>query len=462
MKAFSQKEITLKKEYTALSNETTHFENSFKYRFLTASSIIGAIADGPYLYAGVLLLGTLPTPLMIVTATILTFLFIALIFSRYNDCQEKKQEFKQKKLETTLAWQRQELQKAIALYQTFLFSHKNADNELIQQQIVSLHLRELYTDFLATDDELKKLIAPSYKQAVLGGVKDGLYFFGALSSIYFAVGLFLFLSATAFPPAMVVAAAFISVVAMTGFIIKRVHQTKKDKKNFRHYLIHEKQKHDQEREEQFLDYILDCNDDGLTKGQFYFQESFEVVRSIGSGPYKSNNLTDFMLSTLKEKEPDGNSKDSHFMLLFWGGVSILYGLCLAIRAYGQGFSKIVKADKAKLSHATDETALSSKKEDEIEEKDLPSPPKPQLHRSKSFSSHARFFKSEKSLGNTGPAPQSTDKDTTPSSPEFPLKRATSQASIFQKQSRFFKSDQSAAEPHHEFTEPLPKTTSLVA
>lgn len=328
--------------HESLSTELKQFEESLKYRLLYASSVIGGLVDGPYFYAGILLLSAIPTPLMAITAGILLCMIVGQIVTRVHEEFEYRRDLKIKSLQTRLLIQQKEYDTKLCEFEAYLKSHREEaeDPEALSRLIIRFDLNRLYSDFSQTDEELTHLLAPSYRDAVILGVKDGLCLFGAISTIYFSVGIFLFLSGAAFPPALIVAAAFIGLGAVMARTAQRVYQTKKDNQNFNAY-IHQK-KNEKIRLEPYFSYINDCNNDGYTKGQFYFQETFEVVRSLGKGPYKSNNITDFMLSSFKEEQHGGEKKDSLPMVIFCGALSIIYGLCLAIVSYGSGFKSANK------------------------------------------------------------------------------------------------------------------------
>lgn len=388
--------------YETLSNDIKIFENSIKHRFLYAANVIGAIVDGPYLYAGILLLGSIPPPFMAITATILLSMFVGLVATRIHDEFNYRKDLKIQSLKTQLLVDQKKYDSKLCQFEAALnaLGERAKDERVISRLIQEFELMALYQAYLNTDNALNHLLAPSYRDAVLSGVKDGLCLFGAISTIYFSIGIFLFLSGTAFPPALIVAGAFIGLAAMMVRTAQRVNQTTKDKANFQTHIRQKKQA--ETHQEPFLSYINDCNNDGFTKGQFYFQETFEVVRSLGAGPYKSNNLTDFMLSSLKEDDHGGNKKDSLPMIIFCGATSIIYGLCLAIRAFGQGFSKhkqqtskqsapaqqdnIVVCKKPRLQSQTDFSPPSPEK----------SPPDDKTMRSLTSSRHAFFHKTSSS------------------------------------------------------------------
>ncbi len=208
-------------------------------------------------------------------------------------------------------------------------------------------LEKSWSDIAETSQKLSELNAPSLKAAAIEGIKDGLSLFGATTSIFFAAAIIMVLSGSAFPPAAVAAAVFVGLVAMIGFACYRVYKAHQAQS-----VLKAKQNQATLTSRHWLD-IVDCNTDGLTKGEFYFQQVFEVTRNLGSGAYKGDNLTNYMMSHYTEHTADGQSKESLPQIIFWTIVGGIYTLCLTLRAIGKGFGKSKKEKETKTEEFKD-------------------------------------------------------------------------------------------------------------
>ncbi len=86
-------------DYHAISKKINDFTNSHHKAFFI-SSVIGAIADGPYLYAGVLTLAATSGPLLISMCTVLVTMLFATILTRWQEEVERERKAKVVILET--------------------------------------------------------------------------------------------------------------------------------------------------------------------------------------------------------------------------------------------------------------------------------------------------------------------------------------------------------------------------
>lgn len=326
---------------------------------LYISKAIGAIIDAPYLYLGLTTLTKLSPSSLLLMSYGLSFFFVACIAIRVNEEveEQRKQNITIAQMELTqkiqafTESQKQLSEKNLKHFKAFrernphlrgeelVKQYQEASKDIFKPEYDELH--DLLLDIDQTISELKQLKRPSYKSAIINGIHDGLSAYGAVSSGFFAASIFLAFMGTTLPATLILSSMVFAFGAIASFVSYRIYNTYHELANFEKYFAAWKQKMEYdiiiEKEDTLLSPI-DCNTDGLTKGEFYFQSIFEVVRNATNGPYKSQNLTDFVLTPYHDSghEPEPTS---WFTTLFWGGMTCVYGLCLTLRAYGQEFSK---------------------------------------------------------------------------------------------------------------------------
>lgn len=312
---------------------------------LNISTVIGAIADGPYLYAGILTLtasSTLATPLLGALCVVLFTMLCCAILTRWQEEMEEKRKLKLAVLEMKREKARERIDAAYENYTTAV--DKSQDDDSIAE--LKALLISSHDDYAAINKEIRELNAPNLKSATIDGIQDGLSLFGSVSSLLFAAGIIMVLSGSAACPpafaAIIATTIFLGLAAMIGFALYRRYKAKKEKAIYDKKVTEIESR--EERQRTAFD-IRDCNTDGVTKGEFYFQQIFEVTRNLGTGPYKGDNLDEFMMSS-KFKAHTNGSKDklSLPMTIFMSIMGAIYTAWLVARAYGKGFSKTQKAD----------------------------------------------------------------------------------------------------------------------
>ncbi len=345
-------------DYDAIMQSMTTHHATYQYRMLL-SNAIGGIVDGPYLYAGVMNLAVLNGAILTAMSGILAVFLVACIINRVQEEKEKQRRFLRSQLETQLSFHTNKLINAQNAFYEFLRKNPQAGKKEKNQRYQEF--KTLFEKRNETLEELKNVTQPTYKQAIIAGVQDGLTAFGVVSCLYFGLGIVFFLSGASFPPALIVANMCFGIAAMTLFSLLRVFHVKQDIIKHENFFSNDKQIQEQIQDEEYDPNgawfsIVNCNTDGLTKGEFYFQQFLEVFRCLFNGLYKSQNLTDFFFTSFKEETEDGHTVEPTPMVIFWGLCSIFYGACLALRALGRGFGKKEKPkDCARKKESVDET-----------------------------------------------------------------------------------------------------------
>ncbi len=324
-----------------VESQLTQFEKKYQNTLYT-TSLIAALADGPYLYAGMLTLGATSGPLLICLCSIMVTMLIATLFTRWQEEVQSKRKAEILRLETIKEVQ---IKKSYDAYHAYLEQCKQNGKESEKSIASRNELLSIYRELSETKSKLNQLQIPSTKEATIEGVKDGLSLFGAITSVYFATSIILFLAGSSFPPALIAAAVFIGFAAMITRAVYRAHKAKLIKKEVESDQRAARAFDTNEIAPPWLG-IEDYNTDGLTKGEFYFQQVSEVVRCVGSGVYKGKNYADFAFEHQKEQATiEGHDLKSHPMMIFWICMAIPYATVLVFRAIGKAFGKSKQENK---------------------------------------------------------------------------------------------------------------------
>ncbi|MDW8941647.1 hypothetical protein SFB04_14550 [Legionella pneumophila] len=111
--------------------------------------------------------------------------------------------------------------------------------------------------------------------------------------------------------------------------------------------------------------------DGLSldpSPQFFFQEWFEVLRSLFSGFGKGQKFIDFAGNSLQELGEDGHYRDTPVMYVLSVFSALLFGVTLALRALAKGLGRTPLAQQAKLTEDSKEASVSPEITKEVMQK----------------------------------------------------------------------------------------------
>ncbi|WP_298624287.1 hypothetical protein [uncultured Legionella sp.] len=348
--------LEIKKLQSLTQEECELYLSQLKYQsFSTRSMAYAAVAaggliDGLYLYVGVLGLAALSSPWLSVMAVICSVYTVACIVTRlYEEYDFQLRLFiTQTKCELLLIAKQLETS-----YERLLQLRNKVDKTI--EDLIAIHALELETCQLINKfEDKRKLLAAqttrTYFSAVLLGIKSGLYAYGALASTMFLVGSILILTGTAFPPAMLIGGVILGLVFMVAFSIFFLvstynHLNKKNNDGVRpyHELIY--MRNDLQNEQAFYldaDTFDQSIKDGLSfdsSPQFFFQEWFEVFRSLFSGFGKGKNFVGFAGNPLQELDENGHYQDSPIMHVLSVFSALFFGTVLALRALARGLGR---------------------------------------------------------------------------------------------------------------------------
>lgn len=343
-----------------------------------ASALLGGFVDGLYTYMGAMGLAALSPPLfgaMLVCCMIFT---VICVLNRYYEEDQYQNEYLRsaKNVEWVLAaktvnesfLELQAISEKIA--SNALQYKKDKDALLTEQNSDAISLTQAYelqTTLLfegripkerealgVIEQEYHDLYHVSTGRAVLMGLRNGIYFYSAVSGIVFAYAAF----CTVFPPALLITAVAIGLVSLFAFVVhsvlvndahnealkgKNAHKARDEKYlNLQAFIGAMKQifmagqkiEPQPEREREVLmdgllvDPIPDVDGQKIT----------EVLRAACSGlNQKGNKSFDFVGEYWLEKDSQGHYQEASWMTPLGAVLSIFYSVVYALRAFGKGF-----------------------------------------------------------------------------------------------------------------------------
>lgn len=317
------------------------------------SAAVGGVIDGLYLYIGVLTIATFAPQLFIAMAVLCTLYATACVVTRVYEEYEFQIKLQITQTKCQLAILSKQIQTCHA--KLLLLLNKDTDLSLEEQEQIAALKKKLSTLIDQFEEErqlLRKYSSTSYATALLSGLKYGLLGYGAMLSIVFLTSIFLILTGTAFPPAIIAGAVFLGLAFIVGFtayaLIEHSKHSKlmnKEPSGAYQKLIDMKLAFDASSDKLEL---LSKNelDEALEEGlsvpsapTYRFQEWFEIFRSFFSGCGKGQKFVDFAGNPLQEMQDDGHYHDTPLMYALGAFCAIGFGITLALRALARGLGR---------------------------------------------------------------------------------------------------------------------------
>lgn len=320
------------------------------------SASLGGFVDGLYLYVGVLGLATLAPQLLIVMASLCAFYTLACIVTRIYE----EYDFQLRLMITQAQCELEILNKRIQSSFFRLLTLKDrvpTDANRLEINALKKEICILFDQFDAKRQFRQKQVNRSYGSAFLLGMRHGLYAYGAYSSVLFLVSGFLMLGGVPFPPAFIAISVCLGLVLMIGFIIHALVENYQHRKQqgpeveitpYSELMDMRKQFERDEKEEQEALALFTAKKmtESLKDGtnvkappNHYFQEWFEVFRSLFSGLSKGQKFVEFAGNSLQEVGDDGHYHDSPLMFVLSAFSALLFGAVLAFRALARGLGR---------------------------------------------------------------------------------------------------------------------------
>lgn len=307
----------------------------------------GGLVDGLYLYVGVLGLAIISNPAFIAMVVLCSIYTVGCILSRLYEEFDFQQRLLITHTKCHLALNAIELNTSFSLLLQALI-----DQDAEQVDALKTEVFDLINEFEKHRLQYIEHSTRSYLTATLLGIKNGLFAYGALTSILFLLSSILLMASATFPPALLIFAVSTGIVFILGFVAyglssKYLHGKKVASDAERPYnlLLQMKDKLDDDNQAEQLLQIQDFRaaiTDGLSfksTPQLYFQEWFEVIRSFFSGIAKGQKFADFAGNSFQEVGADGHYHDTKFMYVIALANAIFFAIVLALRALTRGFGK---------------------------------------------------------------------------------------------------------------------------
>lgn len=343
-----QKRSTLTRLDRKLYLKDIDYQTLYKRRQAFVSVAVGGFVDGLYLYMGVLNVAILAPQFFLAMAIICAFFTVACILTRLYEEYDFQHRLIITQLKCKLALLGKELQTSYSELLVLEAKLDKTELDLIHILVLRDKIGHLFDSFDKKRDLYFSECRNQYLSAFLLGMKNGLYGYSALTSILFLISAILLLSGTAFPPALLISFVFFGLALVIGItIVTLISNT-----------IHNHQLENQAQEdyEKFLEIKKALNDgtslDGdafqnaLTAGlnffetrQLFFQEGFEVIRSLFSGLGKGQKFTDFAGNPLQELNEQGHYHDTPILYVLGFCNAILFGVIMMLRALAKGFGR---------------------------------------------------------------------------------------------------------------------------
>ncbi|KTD76529.1 hypothetical protein [Legionella waltersii] len=316
------------------------------------SAAAGGLIDGLYLYVGVLSLATLAPPTLTIMATICVFYTISTIITRLYE----EYDFQLKLLIThskcKLALTSKELETCYANLLGLKSQEHKSRKDLLEIARLERELKGLMNQFEEQRKILSEQLNRGYYSSFLLGLKNGLYAYGALASLMFFVGSAIALAGIAFPPALLIACVSLGLIIIAGFLAEAIisdHWNSKNPPPQKEEHLYQNILVLKDELEHGLDSTLPSKEefkkainDGLDikpAHQYFYQEWFEVFRSLFSGFGKGQKFVSFAGNSFQEMDDQGHYHDTFIMNCLAVVSGLFFGAVLALRALARGLGR---------------------------------------------------------------------------------------------------------------------------
>ncbi|MGC1182542.1 hypothetical protein [Legionella sp.] len=325
--------------------EQIRYQSSEKRIFSLIASGMGGFIDGLYLYAGLVSLSILPPAMFLAMVAVSAFYILVCVISRVYEEYDNQLKLFISQTNCKLILVSKELETTYANLQAL--QNKATKDEECSVEIADLKMK--VANLIGRFDELHLLLKSqtmdSPLTAGLLGMKNGLFAYGVLASFLFMFTAVLYVNATVFPPALLIACILSGLVLIIGVGAyninahsRRMQSLKKEEDEpFRH-LVEMKNNIRAAVDPEFLPAKefkdpLAALTTPLPKNNF--QEWFEVLRSFFSGLSKGNNFAIFVSTPLHNIDPTDHESSARMIIVIISAA--LFSIVLALRAFARGF-----------------------------------------------------------------------------------------------------------------------------
>lgn len=317
--------------------------------FAMSIAVYSGFVDGLYTYMGILCLAPMtPTVLAAMTACSVVFTLICMI-NRCHEEYEYQQEFNLTKILAEEALLKKRLD------QEFWNAHVKHLSVIKQTSKNVAKDATLFDGMMSASNELRKqkndILILSPWRASLKGLRSGLYFYSAISSLIFAASMLVTLSQS-----IILLGISIGILGMLGFVINSYlinafhlqHRVKTEAKVNSEFattakLLSEKINLQNTKPEDIEEY-KNAYQNAMhvdPSPQYPIQELSEITRSACSGLGKGSKAVDFIFNNSLIKTATGYQK-TIWMRYLGVGLSFLYGASYFWKAFGKQLKEVKK------------------------------------------------------------------------------------------------------------------------
>ncbi|WP_058498544.1 hypothetical protein [Legionella gratiana] len=314
----------------------------------------GGLLDGLYLYIGVVSLSVLAPPLFLAMSILSAFYALSCVITRIYEEYDFQLRLMITQTKCQLALVTKEMELSHAKLLSLEGKADKTPQDIREIKRLKLELCGLIKNFEELRQTLKNQSTHSYLTAGLLGMKYGLYAYGVLTSILFMVSSVFLVTATAFPPALLAVFIISGFVLMAGFTaytlrahsqhLKKQKEVQEEEHPYKQLMEMKKNIEIDGEDAEILtsDSFGSSLKDGLAldpSPQFFFQEWFEVFRSLASGISKGKNFSNFATIPLQEADSEGHYHDTPIMGVLAAANAVLFSLILGFRALARGLGR---------------------------------------------------------------------------------------------------------------------------
>lgn len=359
MKSGNEELLTEIQELNSLTNvqnkyylSKIQYQNNEERVYAFFSAGVGGLIDGLYLYAGVICLAILPAPAFIAMAAICIFYTLACIVSRLYEEYDNQLQLLATQTQCTMEVVSKDLETTYESLLALQDKTNKSEDDWTEIRRLQAELIQLLESFEKLHGLLKKQKMHSYLTAGLLGVKDGLFAYGVSVSFLFMFSSIFLVTATIFPPAVLIAFISGGLGLMLGVIAYNI--------SAHYFYLQSLEKEEDEPYQQLVNMrqMIQIQEDAeiLTAEEFkeslknglepkcsphsYFQQRLEVLRSFFSGLTKGNNFANFAGTPFKDVDPQEHDHGSPVMLMLTLASAALFSIVLALRAFARGFEDV--------------------------------------------------------------------------------------------------------------------------
>ncbi|VEB39251.1 transmembrane protein [Legionella sainthelensi] len=315
---------------------------------------VGGLLDGLYLYIGVASLSVLAPPLFLAMSILSAVYALSCVITRIYE----EYDFQLRLMVTQTKCQLALVTKEMELTYAKLLSLEEKKEKTIEDKLEIKRLKAevcgLLDNFEALRQTLKNQTTHSYLTAGLLGMKYGLYAYGVLTSVLFMVSSVFLVTATVFPPALLAAFIISGLVLMAGFTaytlrshsqhLKKQAKAQEEEHPYKQLMEMKKNIEADEETAEILtsDRFGTSLKDGLAldpSPQYFFQEWFEVFRSLASGISKGKSFSNFATTPLQEADSEGHYHDTPLIGALAVANAVLFSIVLGLRALARGLGR---------------------------------------------------------------------------------------------------------------------------